>query len=135
MGGFVFQIDHSSAIRNAFPGDCLRLTLTAQGIALLAECGLLPNVHEEDIVDKSKSDGIAKQLACVQAGWMAIQIVGRLVHGVPITLLEISTVGHVLCALVTYVLWRYKPRLIQGPTTLRGDWVGPICSYMYMSSW
>lgn len=65
---------------------------------------------------------------------MAIQIIGRLAAGLQVTLLEINTLGHILCALIIYVLWWHKPRLIQEPTTLEGDWVWLIAAYMYMSS-
>ena len=135
MGGFVFQISTSTANQISYlEGDRRRLTLTAYGVALLADCGLLPNVPKEDIIDKSKSDGLAKLLACVQAGWMAAQVIERLVLGIEVTLLEINTLGHVFCAFVIYVLWWHKPRLIKEPTALEGDWVAPLCAYMYMSS-
>ena len=135
MGGFVFPLHSFGAIRNfILQDDCHYLTLTAYRVALLAECGHLPNIPREDIVDKSKSDGLAKLLACTQARWMAIQIIGRLDLGLQVTLLEINTLGHVLCALVIYVLWWHKPRLIQEPTILEGDWVSPMAAYMYMSS-
>ena len=110
------------------------LTLTARGVALLGKCGHLPDIREEDIADKSKTDGIAKLLSCAQALWMLMQVCGRLAQGLPVTLLEINTLGHVLCALVIYILWWHKPRQIFEPTKLSGGWTRPICAYMYMSS-
>lgn len=55
---------------NPFMPDFPCLTFTARGLALLAECGLLPDLPEEDLVDKTKADGLAKSLACLQAGWI-----------------------------------------------------------------
>ena len=135
MGGFIFNL-------TAFPTDeavrhvteNLRLTLTARGVALLAQCGYLPKIRKEEIVDKSKTDRVAKLISCLQATWMLMQIIERLALGLPVTLLEVNTLGHVLCALVIYVLWWHKPQLISEPTELKGDWVGPIAAYMYMSS-
>ena len=45
MGGFTFP---SSSLR----ADSGRLTFTTQGVALLAECELLPDIEREDILDK-----------------------------------------------------------------------------------
>ncbi len=135
MGGFVFPLNTPGSIRDCvLQVHCHHLTLTAQGVALLAECGLLPDISREDVVDKSKSDGLGKLLACVQGLWMASQIIGRLGFGYQVTLLEINTLAHVLCALIMYVLWWHKPRLIQEPTIIEGDWVAPLAAYMYMSS-
>lgn len=127
MGGFVFQSD------NLHPNH-QRLTLTARGVALLAESGLLPDIEKEDILDKSKSDGLSKCLACVQAAWMIVEVIGRRRGGLQITLLEINTLAHVFCALITYVIWWHKPQLVKKPTILDGDWTAPLCAYMYMSS-
>lgn len=135
MGGLIFKTNESiENEKNAFVSDFPCLTLTARGVALLAKCHLLPDLKEEDLVDKSKADGLAKALACLQVGWMFVQIVARMIAGLPITLLEVNTLGHVICALVIYVLWWNKPRSINEPTRLVGDWVGPICAYMFMSS-
>ena len=51
--------------------------------------------------------------------------------GLEATQLEINTLGHVFCALIIYMLWWHKPRLVKEPTTLAGDWVGPLCAYIY----
>ena len=131
MGGFAFRSDRTTDVFNA---DHRRLTLTARGVALLADCGLLPDISKETICDKSKSDGLSKSIACVQAAWMIVQIVGRLRAGLQITQLEINTLGHVFCALVIYVLWWHKPRMVQEAIILEGDWVEPLCAYMYVSS-
>ncbi|TVY76016.1 hypothetical protein LSUE1_G006257, partial [Lachnellula suecica] len=130
MGGFIVP-------PLVFPGDEDSgdiLTLIARGVALLASCGHLPNIVKEDIEDKNKADSLAKSLVIIQALWMVIQVLGRLVVGVPVTLLEVNTLGHVLCALVIYLLWWNKPRLVNEATKLEGDWVVPLCSYMYISS-
>lgn len=84
---------------SSIPGS-QRLTLSARGIALLARCGHLPNIKEDDISDKSKADGLAKFLACLQVVWMLVQVVARVVLGLPVTLLEVNILGHVLCALI-----------------------------------
>lgn len=53
---------------------------------------------------------------------MAVQTVGWAVISLPVTLLEVNTLGHVICTLVIYIMWWYKPKLNQKATKLEGDW-------------
>ncbi|KAF2868675.1 hypothetical protein BDV95DRAFT_630407 [Massariosphaeria phaeospora] len=120
-------------------GDCVgndpRLSLSPEGIRLLSFLGRLPEIKESQILDKSKADGLAKTIVCLQAGWMVIQTLARVIAGLPVTLLEINTIGHVMCALVLYLLWWSKPLEIKDPVLLpREDWMDPFLSLMWMCS-
>ena len=135
MGGFVFDLEENCAVeRDTFTAKHSRLTVTPRGMALLARCGFLPKISKEDILDKNKSVNLSKLISVVQALWMLAQIVGRLIVDLPVTLLEVNTLAHILCAIIIYILWWDKPKLINEPTRLRGDWVPPVAAYMYMSS-
>ena len=135
MGGFVFDLPYTmDGHQHKSQDQFTRLTLTAEGVEFLARCGLLPQITAEDIVDKSKADSLSKFLACLQALWMLVQVLGRVATDLPVTLIEVNTLAHVVCALITYVLWWFKPKEIHSPTRLQGDWVAPVCSYMYMTS-
>lgn len=75
MGGYVFDLDQDTPVASNFSdgGCCLghrphRLSITLQGIALLAKCGHLPQITKEEIVDKSKADDLTKGFVCLQAG-------------------------------------------------------------------
>ena len=92
-GGFAFENPDDEA--QYLPKSCERLTLTARGVALLASCGHLPNVSEAEITDKSKANNVAKALVIIQASWMLLQVVGRLLAALPVTLLEVNTIAHV----------------------------------------
>ncbi|KAL8679955.1 MAG: hypothetical protein Q9186_003820 [Xanthomendoza sp. 1 TL-2023] len=135
MGGFVFDLDETFlGSYEAFTTKVSRLTLTPRGVAVLAACGYLPKISTEDILDKNKSDNVSKLLSILQALWMLAQIISRLNGKLPITLLEVNTLAHIVCATIIYALWWNKPKLINEPTKLRGDWVPPIAAYMFMSS-
>ncbi|KAI4087061.1 MAG: hypothetical protein LQ344_007065 [Seirophora lacunosa] len=135
MGGFVFDLDELSTQHGgAFTSQIPRLTLTPRGVALLAACGYLPKISKEDILDKNKSDNVSKLLSVLQALWMLAQIVSRLYGKLSVTLLEVNTLAHIVCAIIIYALWWNKPKLINEPTKIRGDWVLPIAAYMFMSS-
>lgn len=101
-GGFVFEIEDDESVSEAtkltqfLPPSCpRRLTITARGMALLAKCGRLPDIPKEDILDKSKANDLAKALVMIQAAWMLLQVLGRLIAGLPVTLLEVNTIAHV----------------------------------------
>ena len=94
-GGFAFEIekhDHTEFLPSGTPA---RLAITARGMALLARCGRLPNVAQAEITDKSKANEVAKTLVLLQASWMLAQVFGRLIAGLPVTLLEVNTIAHV----------------------------------------
>lgn len=134
MGGFVFDSELLPHGDRALFHEPERLTLTASGVLLLAQCGHLPDIDRESIWDKSKADSLAKALVCLQAAWMILQTLGRLVAHEPITLLEVNTLAHIFCAFVIYVLWWRKPKEVHAPTVLEGPWIRPLAAYMYMSS-
>ncbi|KAK4938523.1 hypothetical protein LTR10_021055 [Elasticomyces elasticus] len=131
MGGFA--IDTKDHAEEYIPGSPL-LFLTANGAAILAQQGRLPQVTEQFISDKSKANSLAKALVVIQAGWLIVECIGRSVAGLPITLLEINTVAHVVCALIMYALWWHKPLNISDPIVIKGDWVHSFCAVMWMFS-
>ena len=99
-GGFAIEctpyIAKESENDNILPkGTPIRLTVTAKGMEFLAKRGVIPNVAREDIEDKSKADALAKMLVLLQAAWMLLQVLGRLLAHLPVTLLEVNTVAHV----------------------------------------
>ncbi|KAI2479136.1 hypothetical protein Ptr902_09347 [Pyrenophora tritici-repentis] len=133
MGGFAIDLDDPHDQYTPLFGGFKRLTLTARGVVLLTKCGHLPEVSLHDIQDKNKADGLAKLLVCVQAGWMIVQVISRAATGLPTTLLEVHVVAHVVCALIMYVLWWHKPRQVESPTVLKGEWLS-LAAYMYLAS-
>jgi hypothetical protein len=64
-----------------------------------------PTVTRDTIEDRSKADFIQKGLVIVQVGWMVIQCTARRAYGLPLTLLEVHTMVHVVCALIMYLFW------------------------------
>ena len=80
-------------------------TLTPHGVLWMARKGWLPvdAVSPEFVRDKSKVNALAKILVCFQAGWMIVQAIGRFAAGQEVTLLELHTVLHALCAGTMYM--------------------------------
>ncbi|KAK3343454.1 hypothetical protein B0T25DRAFT_554363 [Lasiosphaeria hispida] len=137
-GGFAFEFEGLDAVdaadKDQEKRQAQRITLTARGVALLAQCGRLPKVDREDIEDKSKANDLAKATVIVQACWMLVQIISRLAAKLPVTLLEVNTVAHVLCAFAMYLFWWNKPLLPNQPIIIRDKELKPLAAFMYASS-
>ncbi|KAM0282370.1 hypothetical protein ACHAQH_003049 [Verticillium albo-atrum] len=122
MGGFVIDIRHGCAERMGvlLPQDLRRVTLTTNALLYIAayEPDLLPDISKSVIEDNSKTDGVAKWIALVQATWFCLQCTMRLVQGLPITLLELNVLAHILYAFFIYVFWWNKPLDIHEPTEI-----------------
>ena len=112
-----------------------RLTLTAEGVLFLAKHGVeIPWIAKEPIQDRSKADGLAKLLVCLQAGYMIIQCLGRLLAKLPISHLEINTLGHVVCVLAMYLFWLNKPQDIHEATEISISNKVQFCAFAWMCS-
>ncbi|KAK2463897.1 hypothetical protein APHAL10511_004069 [Amanita phalloides] len=74
-----------------------------------------PDIAVEDILDKSKADGIAKAIVLIQTLWFALQVLNRLVQHLPVTELEITTLAHVTINVFTYWCWWNKPLDVKRP--------------------
>ena len=132
MGGFAIDFDTSFIRSKPTP---FRATLTARGVSFLAKCNYLPppNISKAFIDDKSKADSLAKVLVCVQAMWCLMQYFGRVASHLHVTLLEVNTLAHAICALAIYACWWSKPFDIRHASVLPAQSVPPsLCAYMWM---
>jgi len=77
--------------------------LTPQGVLDLCRYGYWVYVPKSKIVAKSKADQIQKALVVLQVSWLALQCITRRAYGLPLTLLEVHTMVHVICAVVLYI--------------------------------
>jgi hypothetical protein len=98
MGGFVVDVRDMNELTP-------RVTLSPKALVILAELGYYVDYNPEVISDKSKANILGKGLVCIQVSWMVIQCIARKAAGYPLTLLELHTMVHVVCALVLYTLW------------------------------
>lgn len=120
MGGFVFDTSDLSKEEKFLPGSRDRVTLTPKALLYVAEKepSLVPDISEASITDKSKADALAKGIVCLQACWFMVQCFVRIAQGLPISLLELNTIAHAVCALLIYGLWWDKPLDIEEPTMI-----------------
>ncbi|KIK36809.1 hypothetical protein CY34DRAFT_810969 [Suillus luteus UH-Slu-Lm8-n1] len=102
MGGFVLYVNGGS-----------QATLTPDEFARFVREGYveMPVITEADIEDRSKSDGLYGCFAILQLLWF----IARTAQGLPVTLLEIDTLGVVALACIAYAFWWKKPKDIRRP--------------------
>ncbi|KAK0748682.1 hypothetical protein B0T21DRAFT_407173 [Apiosordaria backusii] len=130
MGGFAFDSRNIGDGSDFLPGKRKRVTLTAAGLVELLRAAphLLPDISEGYIKDKSKANNLAKIIVCLQASWFAAQCVSRMALGMTISLLELNTFAHAICALISYLLWWQKPLDVEEPTLVLGKDADLVCA-------
>jgi len=68
-----------------------------------------PSATSDDIRDRSKQDSLAKLITGFQIGFLVVQLIGRAAQDLTITVLELNTLGIVVCSLMTSYTWLRKP--------------------------
>ncbi|KIK42240.1 hypothetical protein CY34DRAFT_12499 [Suillus luteus UH-Slu-Lm8-n1] len=106
MGGFVLYVDGEP--KTALDADRL-LSLVSEGSVEI------PTITEAEIKDRSKGDGISKCVTILQLVWFIIQLIARYAEDLPVTLLEIDTLGVAALACIAYGFWWKKPKDIGHP--------------------
>lgn len=134
MGDFAF--DTSEAKPSFLPGGRSRLTLRFEALKFIAKRSpsLIPDLPAEEIRDRSKADGLAKLLVCMQATWFSVQFIARVAEKQAISFLELNTFGHAICALLIYASWWLKPLDIDSPSLLVGEEAWELCALMCVTS-
>jgi hypothetical protein len=131
MGGYEF--DASALPLKVLGTKVEQLTLSPGALLCLAEheAQHLPDLSAASIQDKSKADGFAKTIVCLQAVWFFAQIIGRLAMQYPVSLLELNTLLHALCCLVVYAAWWHKPLDVAEPSLIHAP---AICTGLFKTS-
>lgn len=76
---------------------------------------------EYEILDRSKADWVLKSFALVQTICFVSQTIGRATQHLPVTTLELFTLGIISCTLFTYMAWWAKPFDIRSPIILEAQ--------------
>ncbi|KAK0614369.1 hypothetical protein B0T14DRAFT_570310 [Immersiella caudata] len=104
-----------------------RGTVSAEGVATLARRNIdAVKISRSSIDDRSKADILQKGLVLLQITWMALQCIARKAYGLPITLLELHTMVHVVCAFSMYTFWLEKPLDVKSAEILDGSKFGDV---------
>ena len=74
-----------------------------------------PPISKEELISRSKSDGVVKLIALLQITWFGLQALFRAIQHLQVTPLEIITVAFVVLAVLTYAIWWNRPQDIEYP--------------------
>lgn len=112
------------------------MTLTSVGVRFLMEHhpDLIPDLSDTSITDRTRASSLSKAILLAQIAWFFANCIARLGQDLPLSLLEVTTVAHALCTLVTYLLWWSKPLNVAEPTLIRGGEAREACALMAMCS-
>ncbi|KAG1741918.1 hypothetical protein EDD22DRAFT_921176 [Suillus occidentalis] len=101
MGGFVLYVD-----------DKPQATLAPEELLRFVRLGSVEMfvITEADIEDRSKGEVLSKCVAILQLVWFITQLIARYMQTLPVTLLEIDTLGVATLTCIAYGLWWKKPK-------------------------
>ncbi|KAJ3989478.1 hypothetical protein F5890DRAFT_1400941 [Lentinula detonsa] len=91
--------------------------------------GFVGEFDEDEIQDRSHSDGLTKIIAIGQTGWFIIQLAARWVLKLPFTELEVMTVAFATINVMAYIFWFKKPLGVQYPIRVQAVWSQPSRSF------
>ena len=72
-------------------------------------------ITEEEIEDRSKGDALSKIIFILQSSWFICQCIARLVQGLSLTQLELTTLALASLNGMTFILWWDKPLVVRAP--------------------
>ncbi|KAI1042891.1 hypothetical protein LB505_000975 [Fusarium chuoi] len=93
--------------------------LSPRTVTWLAERGHWIPISKKKIDDKSKADYFQKILVVMQVIWMVLQCIARKIQNLPLSLLEVHTMVHVVCAIFLYLCWFRKPLNVLDPEIIK----------------
>ncbi|KAH6875317.1 hypothetical protein BKA58DRAFT_119073 [Alternaria rosae] len=134
MGGFVIDLGDKD-IR--ISDHATRLALSVHSIKFIAKYApeTFSRISQSAIQDKSKANTVVKFLACFQASWFCAQCINRAAGGLSVSLLELNTAVHTVCALTLYLfLWWDKPLDVEEGIVLQGEDLDRLAAFLAMAN-
>ncbi|KAF9008026.1 hypothetical protein BDQ17DRAFT_1237502 [Cyathus striatus] len=108
MGGFQYRDGHRTTV--LYPDQFHDLLQKGEIV--------FPNISTEDITDKSKANGLSKIILVTQVFWFVTQCIARLVQGLALAQLEVTTLSIISCTFILSIIWWHKPFDVRQPVIL-----------------
>ncbi|KAF9060723.1 hypothetical protein BDP27DRAFT_1452553, partial [Rhodocollybia butyracea] len=87
--------------------------------SLLAHADFIGHITEDEVKDRSHSDGFSKFVAVAQTTWLFVQLLGRVAEELPATELEIMTTSFSFMNVLLYFFWWNKPQGVRCPIRIQ----------------
>lgn len=81
----------------------------------------VPELSEESIFARSQRDTLSKAVALLQIFSFCMTCILRRAEGLSLSVLEVSTIGYAVCAILAYLPWWKKPRISTEPTLIKSN--------------
>ncbi|KAK3353730.1 hypothetical protein B0T25DRAFT_456667 [Lasiosphaeria hispida] len=81
----------------------------------------LPSISNSQLEEKGNGDSIKTILAVFQLLWFSAELLFRVINGLSVTPLEISTLAFSACSIVTYIACWYKPQSVSKHVYIDAD--------------
>ena len=117
MGGFIFETSPDGASTKT--RDVPKYETFIEIMQRYPD--IIPDISENSITDRAESGILSKILLVAHVGWFCINCICRLIQHLPLSLLEVSTIAHAVCTLLTYFTWCSKPLNIAEGTIIKGE--------------
>ena len=119
MGGFAIRCRDTS--QKGSPTALFHLN--GKSLLALLECerqarSIVPLLSRMEIEDRSKSNLFAKSVVLLQVLYYCASCVVRWTEGLPVTPLEIGTLGFAVCSIISFGLLFLKPRSVNTTTVI-----------------
>lgn len=124
LGATFTNVTDSKGVRvYLLPHDQAGAKLTAKGVLFLSkhDPDLIPDISHMMIAERTKSNTLGKAVMIIQVLWFCLNIISRLNEHLPLSLLEVSTLAHGFCTLLSCVVWWLKPLNMDAPSWIRLD--------------
>ena len=123
MGGLRLGVSGDAPVCKLWASEFSTIALTTRQFAYLRKTAspaiqATPDISEEEIKDKSKTDYFAKSIAVAQIFWLILSLIGRAARHLAISQLEILTTAFAACAIVTYCFAWNKPQSVDTATNI-----------------
>ena len=107
MGGFMLHPDLSETESwTPFPLDAAQVHyLVVNKYVPYSEVA----IDEELIKERNKVDTLVRLITVLQISWYLVGAIGRAFQHLAISILELATIGFIICTLGSYYFWYYKP--------------------------
>ncbi|KAI5836783.1 hypothetical protein DFP73DRAFT_505522, partial [Morchella snyderi] len=86
-------------------------------------------IKVEDIRDKGNANVLTKLIVSFQCGWYVVNLILRLITGLPIAFLELHVMIHIITTLAIYMFWWNKQLDVSEPIILK------IPEFKYHPTW
>ncbi|KAH6911637.1 hypothetical protein BKA70DRAFT_1098975, partial [Coprinopsis sp. MPI-PUGE-AT-0042] len=115
MGGYIFKFKDGHGyidMKKLFEPSRFRKEWDAKA---MRQALLQRQDRVEELMDKSKTNLLARTIAYSQMLWFCTNFIGRLVEGLTITKLEVASLAYVAMTLAAYYFWMDKPLDVDCP--------------------